>query len=189
MVIAIDASSLPSFVVLSQLRKEDLIKGDSRIAKLVESLLQLGEEGKLDDLGEVRALLADEVKWEGTFSTKNGQLSSRGVAAHTPTKLFETRGIRIDYSYNTARGRALTESSFIATLRITVVYSLDRCFDYAVAELALQAQYERTFVGVDIGEVAYLLSKTDNSVSSVRVRRSNVDRDCVEMLRFVALAR
>lgn len=189
MVIAVNAPPLPSLVVMSQLWKEDLINGESPVSKLVGKLLDLGKDSKLEDSDRVGALLGYDVEWQESFSMINGQDMYRGVAAHTPAKLFEARGIRIDYSYSTPQNRALTGSRFIATVQITMAYPPRKCFDYALAELALQARFERTFDAVDIGEAAYLLSETSENITSVRVRRSNIVRDCVEKLRLVTITR
>lgn len=189
MAIAANVPPLPSLVVMSQLQKEDLINGESPIAKLLRKFLDPGKDGNLENLDRVRALLGGDVEWQESFSTINGQDIYRGVGAHTPTKLFESSGIRLSYSYSTPQNRALTGSRFIATFDITMAYPPRRCYDYKLAEAALQARFEWSFEAMDVEEDGYLLSATNETITSIRIKKPNIDRDCVESLRLVIIAR
>ena len=98
MAIAVSVPPLPNLVVMSEFQKEDLINGESPTAKLLRKFLDLGRDGDLEDLDRVRALLGSDVEWQESSSTINGQDIYRGLVAHTPVKLFEASGIKIDYT-------------------------------------------------------------------------------------------
>lgn len=189
MVIAATVPPLPSFVVMSQFQKEDLINGESSTAKLLKKFLDLGRDSNLEDLDRVRALLGGDVEWQESSSTINEQEGYRGLVAHTPARLFEATGIKIDYTYKTPQGRALIGSRFIAGFYITMAYPPRRCYDYKLAKAALQARFEWSFEAMDVEEDGYLLSETNETITSIRIKKPNIDRDCVESLRLVTIAR